>query len=113
MVVPQEPHSALLDGHLQAIELLHDTSHVRDCSRTEWRGALTVTGFALQEEHDWRLDIGFASGLARMRTPVALGAAIRQLLAHAPDEVLAYYQVDPDTLDFRLESAMFVARRAD
>lgn len=113
VVGPQGPHAALLDSHLQAIELLRDTSHVRDYSRAEWRGMLTGTGFALQEEHDWRLDIGFASWLARMRTPPALEAAIRQLLAHAPDEVLAYYQVDPDTLDFRLESAMFVARRAD
>jgi ubiquinone/menaquinone biosynthesis C-methylase UbiE len=112
VVGPQGPHVALLDSHLQSIELLRDTSHVRDYSRIEWRAMFADAGFALQDEHDWRLDIDFASWLARMRTPPALEAAIRQLLAHAPDEVLAYYRVDPATLDFKLESAMFVARRS-
>lgn len=113
VVGPQGPHAALLDSHLQAIELLRDTSHVRDYSRAEWRSMLADAGFALQDEHDWRLEIGFGNWLARMRTPPALEAAIRLLLAHAPDEVLDYYRVDPATLDFKLESAMFVARRAD
>lgn len=112
VIGPQGPHAALLDSHMQAIELLRDTSHVRDYSRTEWHAMLANAGFALQDEQDWRLDIGFASWLARMRTPPVLEAAIRQLLAHAPDEVLAYYQVDTETLDFKLESAMFVAQRA-
>lgn len=112
VVGPQDAHAALLDSHLQAVELLRDTSHVRDYSRTEWRAMLAGAGFALQDEHDWRLDIDFASWLARMRTPPVLEAAIRHLLSHAPDEVLSYYRVDPATLDFKLESAMFVARRA-
>lgn len=111
VVGPQGTHAPLLDSHLQTLELLRDTSHVRDYSRIEWRAMLADAGFALQDEHDWRLDIGFSSWLARMRTPPVLEAAIRQLLAHAPDEVLAYYQVDPATLDFKLESAMFVAQR--
>ena len=111
VVGPQGPHAALLDSHLQAIELLRDTSHVRDYSRVEWRTMLADAGFALQDEHDWRLDIDFASWLARMRTPPELEAAIRHLLSHAPDEVLAYYRIDPATLDLKLESAMFVARR--
>lgn len=112
VVGPQGPHAPLLNSHLQALELLRDTSHVRDYSRTEWRAMLADTGFALRDEHNWRLDIGFSSWLARMRTPPLLEAAIRQLLAHAPDEVLAHYQVNPTTLDFKLESAMFVAVRA-
>lgn len=111
VVGPQGPHAALLDTHLQALELLRDTSHVRNYSRAEWRSLLAGAGFALQDEHDWRLDIGFASWLARMRTPPVLETAIRQLLAHSPDEVRAYYRVDPATLDFKLESAMFVVQR--
>jgi ubiquinone/menaquinone biosynthesis C-methylase UbiE len=113
VVGPQGPHAAMLDSHLQAVELLRDTSHVRDYSRAEWRSMLAGAGFALQDEHDWRLDIDFASWLARMRTPPVLEAAIRELLSHASDEVQAYYRVDPATLDFKLESAMFVAQRAD
>jgi hypothetical protein len=74
---------------------------------------LDGAGFERLAEQDWRLDIDFASWLARMRTPPALEAAARQLLAHAPDEVRRHYAVDAATLDFRLESAMFTARKTD
>ena len=111
VVGPQGPHAALLDTHLQALELLRDVSHVRDYSRAEWRHMLAAAGFELADERDWRLDIDFTSWLARMRTPPALEAAARQLLAHAPDEVKQHYAVDPATLDFKLESAMFTARK--
>lgn len=113
VVGPQGPHAALLDTHLQALELLRDVSHVRDYGRGEWRAMLDAAGFERLDERDWRLDIGFASWLARMRTPPVLEAAIRQLLAHAPREVRDYYRVDPATLDFKLESAMFTARKAN
>lgn len=113
IVGPQGPHAALLDTHLQSLELLRDVSHVRDYSRAEWRSMLATAGFELTDEQDWRLDIDFASWLARMRTPPVLEAAARQLLAHAPDEVKRHYAVDPATLDFKLESAMFTARKAD
>lgn len=113
VVGPQGPHAALLDTHLQALELLRDVSHVRDYGRAEWRAMLDGAGFERLAEQDWRLDIDFAGWLARMRTPPALEAAARQLLAHAPDEVRRHYAVDAATLDFRLESAMFTARKTD
>lgn len=112
VVGPQGAHADLLDSHLQAIELLRDTSHVRDRSRAGWHGLLADAGFELQAEHDWRLDIHFAEWLARMRTPAMFEGAIRQLMTQAPDEVRAYYQIDPATLDFKLEAAMFTAQRA-
>ncbi|WP_329741320.1 class I SAM-dependent methyltransferase [Dyella sp. A6] len=111
IVAPHGPHAALIDTHLQALELLRDVSHVRDYSHAEWRSMLAAAGFGPPEVQDWRLDIGFDAWLARMRTPVVFETAIRQLLAGAPDEVLRYYAVDPATLDFKLESAMFSARR--
>jgi ubiquinone/menaquinone biosynthesis C-methylase UbiE len=113
VVGPQGPHASLLDTHLQALELLRDVSHVRDYGRAEWRTMLDGAGFDRLDEQDWRLQIGFASWLARMRTPPVLEAAVRQLLAHAPDEVKHHYAVDPATLDFKLESAMFLARRSE
>ncbi len=33
------PGRAALDTHLQAVELLRDTSHVRDYSAGEWQAA--------------------------------------------------------------------------
>lgn len=112
VVGPQGVGSALLDTHLQSLEVLRDVSHVRDYSRAEWRDMLTTAGFELTDEQDWRLDIDVNSWLARMRTPPVLEAAARHLLANAPDEVKQYYAVDPATLDFKLESAMFTARKS-
>lgn len=108
---PSGPEAALLDTHLQAVELLRDTSHVRDRSSDEWKAMLTAAGFALQEESTWRLPIHFDAWLARMRTPPVLEAAVRQLLAGAPEEFLRHYQVNASTLDFELEAGMFTARR--
>ena len=110
VVGPQGPHAALIDTHLQALELLRDVSHVRDYGRAEWHVMLGAAGFELLDERDWRLDIDMASWLTRMRTPPVLEAAVRHLFAQAPVEVARYYAVDPDTLDFRLESTMFTAR---
>lgn len=109
VVGPQGPHAALLDTHLQALELLRDTSHVRDYSPAEWQAMLQRAGFELTAEQTWPLEIEFASWVARMRTPPVLEAAIRHLLADAPAEVQRYYDIRA-TLDFTLESAMFTAR---
>jgi len=109
VVGPQGPHAALLDTHLQALELLRDTSHVRDYSPTEWRAMLQHAGFEVTAEENWPLEIEFASWIARMRTPPVLEAAIRHLLADAPAEVQRHYGIRA-TLDFTLESAMFTAR---
>ena len=105
---PQGPHATLLDTHLQALELLRDTSHVRDYSPAEWQAMLQRAGFELTAEQTWPLEIEFASWVARMRTPPVLEAAIRHLLADAPMEVQRYYRIRA-TLDFTLESAMFTA----
>lgn len=111
VVGPQGPHATLLDTHLQALELLRDTSHVRDYSPTEWRAMLQAAGFELAAEQTWPLEIEFASWVARISTPPVLEAAIRHLLADAPMEVQRYYRIRA-TLDFTLESAMFTARLA-
>ena len=41
------PGQPLFDTHLQAIELLRDTSHCRDYSAAEWLAGLGRAGFAL------------------------------------------------------------------
>lgn len=110
VVGPHGPYAVLLDTHLQALELLRDVSHVRDYNPGEWHAMLRQTGFELIDEQGWALDIDFTSWIARMRTPPVLEAAVRHLLASAPIEVRKYYAVSA-TLDFKLESAMFVARK--
>jgi SAM-dependent methyltransferase len=41
--------SALVDTHLQAVELTRDPSHVRDYSIAEWTAALALAGFRIDD----------------------------------------------------------------
>ena len=90
------PGAALLDTHLQAIELLRDTSHVRDYTLAEWSASLARAGFAVGNVRTWRLHLDFSSWIARMRTPDILVAAIKALHAAAPREVRAHYAIEAD-----------------
>jgi ubiquinone/menaquinone biosynthesis C-methylase UbiE len=84
---------ALVDTHLQAIELLRDPSHVRDRTSSEWRSALHAAQFGIDDESSWPLRLDFNSWITRMRTPELHTAALRALQVGAPQEVksaLAY-----------------------
>ena len=63
------PGSAMLDTHLQAVELLRDGSHVRDYTVGEWLSTLGRRGFALRAFRSFRLRMDFPVWIARMRTP--------------------------------------------
>lgn len=90
------PGPAVLDTHLQAIELLRDTSHVRDYAAAEWLGALERAGFAVQAVTTDRLRMDFPAWIARMRTPDTNVAAIRALQAGASAEVREHFSIEAD-----------------
>jgi len=90
------PGRAAADTHLQAVELLRDTSHVRDYSPGEWLAALGRAGFDGGAVRTWRLRLDFASWTARMRTPDANRAAIRALQQAASAEVAAHFAIEAD-----------------
>jgi ubiquinone/menaquinone biosynthesis C-methylase UbiE len=90
------PGIPLLDTHLQSLELLRDTSHVRNYTLAEWSGALARAGFVLKSVRTWRLHLEFASWIARMRTPEVLVAAIRALQMGAPREVRDHFTIAAD-----------------
>ena len=73
------PGEALLDTHLQSVELLRDTSHVRNYTLAQWSESLARAGLALNSARTWRLHLEFESWIARMRTPEVFAAAIRAL----------------------------------
>jgi SAM-dependent methyltransferase len=87
---------ALFDTHLQAVEVLRDTSHVRDYSAAEWTAALARARFALQGCRTWRLRMDFPTWTARMRTPEDNVRAIRALQAAAAAETRAYFEIEAD-----------------
>jgi SAM-dependent methyltransferase len=77
-VAPADP---LVDTHLQAIELLRDTSHVRNRRTDEWVAGLARAGFVAERIALHKLPLDFAAWVERMRTPAHHVAAIRSLQA--------------------------------
>lgn len=108
MDVVAPPHP-LFDTFVQSIELLRDTSHVRDYSVPEWVSAAEKAGLVLEGMETRRLRLEFASWIARMRTPPVLADAIRALEEGAPKEVQAYFDIEPDGT-FTLDTATLVFR---
>lgn len=100
------PGNPLLDTHLQAVELLRDTSHVRDYSLAEWSAKLAAAGFAVKASRTWRLKMEFDSWTARIGTPELLRNTIRALQQSAPAEVKAHFEIEPDG-SFMLDMVMF------
>lgn len=84
------------DTHLQAVELLRDTSHVRDYDAGEWLAALVRAGFAVRATRSWRLRMDFPTWIARMRTPEGNVQAIRALQATASADVATHFAIEAD-----------------
>jgi ubiquinone/menaquinone biosynthesis C-methylase UbiE len=101
----------LLDTHLQSIELLRDTSHVRDRSSTEWRSLLQRAGFEHIEHDTWPTRLAFAPWIQRMRTPEALVNAIRMLQTGAAAEVQRALAIEADG-SFTARTGLFWTRPA-
>ena len=90
------PGNALFDTHVQAIELLRDTSHVRDYSLAEWAAALEGAGFAMRAQRTWQLRMDYPVWIARMRTPEHNARAIRAVQLAASAEVRAHFAIEAD-----------------
>jgi ubiquinone/menaquinone biosynthesis C-methylase UbiE len=90
------PGRPLLDTHLQAVELLRDTSHVRDYAVPEWIDKLTRAGLAANASHAWRVRMDFPVWIARMATPPELADAIRRIQRSAPAEVRDHFAIEAD-----------------
>jgi ubiquinone/menaquinone biosynthesis C-methylase UbiE len=101
----------LVDTYLQSIELLRDTSHVRDRSVAEWQALLGAAGFDRLEHSLWDTRLEFAPWLERMRTPAGLVAAIRELQACAPAEVRRALSIEADG-SFTARTGLFWGRPA-
>ena len=90
------PGVALFDTHIQAVELLRDTSHVRDYSLAEWAAALEGARFAVRAQRTWQLRMDYPVWIARMRTPEDNARAIRALQRAASAEVRAHFAIEAD-----------------
>ena len=102
------PGSALLDTHLQTIELLRDPSHVRDYAIEEWVAVLQAAGFTVQAVKRFRIRIDFAPWIERMQTAPEHVEAIRSLQRQAPQEVASHFEIAEDG-SYTLDVAGFAA----
>ncbi|MGB8839584.1 MAG: class I SAM-dependent methyltransferase [Aliidongia sp.] len=105
------PAAALLDTHLQAVELLRDPSHVRDYAIEQWRQALIAAGFAPGQPTLRRLRLEFGSWIARMQTAEAHRCAIRSLQDGAPAVVRRHFAIEPDG-SFTVDKMLLTAEPA-
>jgi SAM-dependent methyltransferase len=105
------PRSAVLDSHLQTIELLRDPSHVRNYTAPEWLAALARAGFEVVALTARRLRIEFGAWIARTRTPSLHADAIRSFQDGAPEEVRRRLGVEPDGT-FQLDALQLEVRKA-
>lgn len=96
------------DTFLQALELLRDTSHVRDHTTAQWLGMLADAGFVAEVVFTWNLRLDFDAWVERMATPAPNVALIRTLLDDASDEVRSALRVEADH-SFSLPGALFRA----
>jgi len=106
----QGDERALVDTHLQTMELLRDRSHVRNRSLSEWRALLAGAGFEHLVHEQWPLRLEFASWVARMRTPASNVAMIRALQLAAPQEVRDALSIEADG-SFTAQTGLFFARK--
>lgn len=91
VVTPELP---LLDTYLQTVEVLRDTSHVRDYSVAEWVRQLGEAGLIVTKHHKQKLRLEFSSWVERMRTPVVFREAILALQQAMGQEVRDYFEID-------------------
>lgn len=105
------PPAPLLNTHLQAIELLRDTSHVRNYTVAEWTEMLGRAGFDVTSLRPFRLRMEFKSWTLRIGTAEPLCAAILILQEKASPEVKSHFAIEPDG-SFMLDMVMFEAIRA-
>lgn len=118
LVSAEEP---ALRAFQHQVELLHDPTHRRALTRTEWHTALAAAGF-----RDIALAGGVAEGLtelpqgtnvatwcARSRTEPAAEAEIRRLLTQAPDRLRRALRVtgQGDELSFAIYKLVASAQR--
>jgi ubiquinone/menaquinone biosynthesis C-methylase UbiE len=101
---------ALVDTHLQAIELLRDPSHVRNRSVNQWRRLLEEADLLDIQQAQWALRLEFTSWVERMRPPPSRVAVIRELQQGAAREVHDALSLEADG-SFCIQVGSFWARK--
>lgn len=103
------PGHPVLDVYLQTVEILRDTSHVRDYTPGEWLTFFTEAGLKIASVECSRLHLEFSSWITRMRTPEHFVTAIRELQRDASAEVKRHFAIEDDG-SFSSDMATLIVR---
>jgi SAM-dependent methyltransferase len=98
------------DSFLNRIELLRDSSHVRDYRVSEWRAMFKEVGFELDDLEAWDIPLDFKDWVERSRTPEAEVESLRQTFTAASPRVLERFGVHGDC-NWSVPIGLVVGRR--
>ncbi|MEG3134646.1 class I SAM-dependent methyltransferase [Rouxiella sp. T17] len=90
------PGHPVLDIHLQVVEKLRDTSHVKNYSPGEWAQMFNEAGLRTSALNNGKLALEFSSWIARLNTPAHFVTAIRELQKVSSEEVVQYFAIQQD-----------------
>ena len=107
VVAPEIP---LHDTVLQAVELLRDTSHVRDYRISEWKRMLSESGFTIAHCAQWKLPMEFSSWVTRIGTAPGRVEALHAVFSQLPQEAIDYFALTQDH-SFEIDSAWIQSSR--
>lgn len=90
---PEDTRHATFENTL---EMLRDTSHVRNYQVSEWQAYLAAVGFESEVLKIWGLRLDGDNWVERMKTPAPLVAALKEVLATADSDLQAAFNITPE-----------------
>jgi len=88
------PEDDEFDTFLNRIELLRDSSHVRDYRVSEWRETFEEVGFDLEDLASWDIPLEFEDWVIRSRTPDDEVAELRSCFDSASARIRERFGID-------------------
>ena len=107
-VSPEDP---ACDTFFNTMEILRDSSHVRNYKGSEWMRMLKAAGFEPEMLERFPLALDGADWVKRMQTPPEKVAMLKQLLAEAASSVRSAFEIREDPWGFTIPIGVFRARK--
>jgi ubiquinone/menaquinone biosynthesis C-methylase UbiE len=107
-IAPEEPE---IDVFVNKIELLRDSSHIRNLRLSEWLLLLKENGFAVNIQRRWEITMDMQSWTQRMKTPPEHVAQLKRMFNEAPAKIKERFHIEPfdDNFSFSLPVALLLA----
>lgn len=105
------PEDGLLDGFLNAVEVLRDPTHARSLRPSDWRAALSGAELAGDIVREWHFCQATEAWLARAAAAPWRAEAAHRLLREAPAAARAAFEIAADGSGFTVAAVVIAATR--